>query len=78
MGCDLKRHTRALICAIKSEQGQSTVEYAVVAAAFIAILIALGLLSDFLGDGILVRHASAAASHNVGMSAGGVIDVFCY
>lgn len=68
----------SLVGAGEDERGQSTVEYAVVAATFVAIVVALGFLSDALDDGILVRHAVAAASHNVESGIGGVVDVFCF
>ena len=61
-----------------SELGQSTVEYAVVTVAFLAVVMGLGLLADLLRDGVLVRHAMAAASHAAGASFGGVIDVLCF
>ena len=60
------------------DAGQSTVEYAVVAAGFIALVVGLGAVSEFLQDGTLARHAAAAASHAVGASLGGVVDVFCF
>ena len=58
--------------------GQSTVEYAVVAAAMLAIVVGLGALADFLREGVILQHAAQAASHNPSASPGGVVDVFCY
>lgn len=69
---------KALTSASADERGQSTVEYAVIAAAFIAIVVALGALSNALDEGMFVRHAIAAASHNVESGIGGVVDAFCF
>lgn len=63
---------------LENDTGQSTVEYAVVAAVFIAIVVALGALANVLGDGLFVQHALAAASHHVKGSLGGAIDAFCF
>ena len=60
------------------ESGQSTVEYAVVVAGFVAMLVGMGRLMGFLRSGALVEHAMAAASHNPGVSPGGVLDVLCF
>lgn len=60
------------------ERGQSTVEYAAVMAATVAIVVALGLLWNSIGDGMFVKHAVAAASHNVQGMLGGMADVFSY
>ncbi|MBU5404822.1 hypothetical protein KQI08_02670 [Paraeggerthella hongkongensis] len=59
--------------------GQSTVEFAIVAAAFISVLVALGALWRSLKSGLFVDHALASASHHVqGVLAGGIADVFLY
>ena len=42
----------------QSVKGQSTVEFAVVTAGFIAVSVALSALWHALGDGLLVNHAS--------------------
>ncbi len=61
------------------EHGQGTVEYAVMTAAFLALVVALGVLWRPLEGGLFVEHALMAASHHVqGTAPGGVADVFLY
>lgn len=60
-------------------QGQGTVEFALVTAAFLAVAITLGALWRALGDGAFVEHALVSASHQVSVAAlGAVADVFLY
>lgn len=47
------------------ERGQATVEFAVVAAAFASVVVALSALWHVMGEGLLVQHALAGASHHV-------------
>ncbi len=61
-----------------TEKGQSTVEFAVVFAALLCVVIGMGLLMNAISDGMFVQHAIAAASHNAGVFPGGASDVFCY
>lgn len=58
--------------------GQSTVEFAVVTAALLCVVIALGAMGRMAGQGVLVEHAVAAASHHVAGSIAAVADVFAY
>ena len=59
--------------------GQGTVEFALVAAAFLSLAIGLGALASALQDGLLLEHALASASHQVqGGSAGTLADLFLY
>ena len=61
------------------ESGQGTVEYALVMAAIMSIVVALGALAKLLGDGTFVEHALACASHHVqAATPGAVADVFIY
>lgn len=53
-------------------------EYAVVLAGFLAVVAGAGLLMRALGDGIVVEHALAAASHHIQASAGWMADVLGY
>lgn len=69
---------KALMGKLNEGLGQSTVEYALLSAAFLAIVLGLGALSDLLGDGVVVSHAISAASHGVQNSIGGAIDVFSF
>lgn len=60
-------------------QGQSSVEYAVVLAGFLALLIALGLLHNSLREGLFVQHALLSASHHINAVHSGVLhDAFLY
>ncbi len=77
MGRHRDGHQR-LVGLAADEAGQATVEYAVVAGALVAIVLACALLARALGDGMFVDHALAAASHHVRAAAGWVADVFCY
>jgi uncharacterized protein (UPF0333 family) len=47
------------------EKGQASVEYALVIVAFLALVLALGVLHEFLEDGQLPTHALQSASHGV-------------
>lgn len=60
------------------ERGQSTVEYAVVMAALLCVIGAIGMLGNAVDAGMFVQHAIAAASHNLQGMLGGVVDVFSY
>ncbi len=48
-----------------SESGQSTVEFAVVTAAFLVVVVGLGALWRLASGGALVEHALATATHCV-------------
>lgn len=62
---------------INSENGQSTVEFAIVTAAMLVIVIALGLFWKLGDDGIFVDHAQSSASHHLEDAAAGIVgDVF--
>lgn len=70
----MTRHARS-----EGERGQSTVEFAVVTAALIVIVVAAGALWRHLEDGRFVEHALSSASHHVELTApGSVADVFLY
>lgn len=60
------------------ERGQSTVEAAVVMAAGLAIVVAIGALANAVEDGMFVEHAVLAASHSLDGMLGGAADVFSY
>ena len=63
----------------RGERGQSTVEFAVVTAAFLAATVALGAMWHAVGDGLFIEHALAVASHHVKSVSPVVIgDVFLY
>lgn len=59
--------------------GQGTLEFALIGAAFLSLVIAGGILWQTLDAGLLVEHALSSASHHVGGSVPGVVgDVFLY
>ena len=59
--------------------GQSTVEFAVVTAGFIGLSLALMALWRVIGDGVLVEHALAVASHHIqAVFPTTVADIFLY
>lgn len=65
--------------ALRDERGQGTVEFALVAAAFLAVVVACGALWQVLERGLFVDHAVTSASHHVQMAApGSLADVFLY
>lgn len=46
-----------------ARQGQSTLEYALVLTAFLAMIVVLGAMATAFRDGLLLRQAQQAASH---------------
>ncbi len=80
----LKNVSRETLCArflgrLSSASGQGTVEYALVMAALLSIVIGLGALWRVFDAGILVEHALASASHHMqAVTPGAVADVFIY
>ena len=53
-------------------------EYALILAAFLTVVVGLGLLLRALDGGLFVEHALASASHHVQASMGWMTDVFSY
>lgn len=51
--------------ALANNNGQSTVEFAVIAAAFLALVIGLGSLWRAFDEGMFVNHAVSSASHHL-------------
>lgn len=62
----------------RCEKGQGTVEFAVVTAAIMVMVVALGALWRLIQDGAFVVHAVASASHHVQGALGAVADVFMF
>ncbi|NGM17209.1 hypothetical protein [Xiamenia xianingshaonis] len=61
------------------ESGQSTVEFAVVTAAFMAVVAGLAALWHAASDGTFSVHALMAASHSVDLTLpGGIADILLY
>lgn len=52
-------------CLAMDEAGQSSVEYALVLGAFLALVLALGLVWSVVGQGGLQRASERAASHAI-------------
>lgn len=70
---------RRVASALSRERGQSTVEFAVVTAGFLAATVALSALWHAFGDGMLVEHALAVASHHLqGVAPTTWADIFLY
>lgn len=64
---------------LSSDDGQATVEFAVVTAGFLAATVALGVMWHAIGDGLLVDHAAAVASHHLQAAAPATVaDIFLY
>ena len=60
-------------------RGQATVEFAVVAAAFLSVTVALAALWRAFGGGMFVEHALAVASHHIqGIAPTTIADIFLY
>lgn len=57
--------------------GQSSVEFALVAAGLLVVILAFGLLFQKLESGLFVQHALASASHHL-RSLGSIADIFAY
>lgn len=78
MGRNRQRHQRA-VDRFGNRMGQSTVEFAVVTAGFLSVTIALSLLWHAFGDGLLVEHALAVASHHIqAVLPTTIADIFLY
>lgn len=68
---------KKLFIKVKIEDGQSTVEFAIVTAAFLVIVVALSLLWNMGDTGIFIDHAISSASHHLQDAAAGIVgDVF--
>ena len=64
---------------LSEKTGQATVEYVVVLAALLAVVVGLGALSGLVRDGVVVAQALFSASHHVaGEAVGMVLDVFAF
>lgn len=49
----------------RNESGQASVEYAVVLAGMLALIIAFGVLHAFLENGQIIEHTLANSSHAI-------------
>ncbi len=65
-----------MTCLISSTKGQSTVEFALIMAAFICLVLGLGALWHAFDGGVFVDHALMSASHHLtDVDAGAIGDV---
>ena len=72
-----RRFLRHLL--VQNCSGQSTVEYLIVGVALIAIIVALGVFSGRLQEGLFVQHAADSASHAITTNTAGTAgDVLLY
>lgn len=61
------------------ERGQSTVEFALVTAALLIVVVACSMLWRRMESGLFVEHALSSASHHIELAApGSIADVFLY
>jgi hypothetical protein len=68
-----------ILTEIRGEDGQSNVEFALVFAAFLCIVIALGALWRAVDGGLFVEHALQSASHHLAsVDIGAWGDVLAY
>lgn len=78
----LERHRRwnqRLVIGGRCVSGQSTVEFAVIAAAFLAIAVALVAFWRIFSGGLVVEHALAVASHHIqAVAPTTIVDIFLY
>ena len=74
---DYKKKKFIIIKKIFDDNGQSTIEFAIVAASMIIIVVSLSLIWKLGDNGILIEHAIKSASHHIQEAAIGIIgDVF--
>lgn len=74
MGCHSLRHQRV----VADEGGQGTVEYAVVTAGVLCVVLALGALWRLFSSGLVTGHGLLSASHHMQGALGWVADIFSY
>ena len=60
-------------------KGQSSVEYAIVFAAFLAVVIGLGAMANLFESGLILEHALQSASHHLkDVASSAWVDIFLY
>ena len=60
-------------------KGQSSVEYVIVFAAFLAMVIGLGTVANLLESGLVLEHALQSASHHLSnVPTAAWADIFLY
>lgn len=64
---------------VKENAGQGTVEYALVLAALLVIVLGLGVIAHLFTDGSVANHALVSASHHVsGSAVVATLDIFAF
>ena len=70
---------RSRVCLEAREDGQSSVEYAIVFAAFLAMVLGLGVISHLLESGLALEHSLQSASHHLkDVASAAWADIFLY
>lgn len=77
--CHCGRYQRPVVLRSHcNASGQATVEYALVTAAFLAVLAGLAAMKNLFLEGSVVDHGLASASHHAQAALGWIADVFAY
>ena len=64
---------------VSDERGQSTVEYAVVMAGFLSLVVGLSALWHAFDSGLVISHVLSVASHHIQLVAPvTIVDLFLY
>jgi Flp pilus assembly protein TadG len=71
-------HKRGTTLAALGQSGQSTVEYALVMAAFLSVVVGLSALGNMFTSGLIASHVLASASHHAAGAALWIADVFSF
>lgn len=72
-------HAHGILRLASARAGQATVEYLIVGLVLLAMVLALGVLANRIGEGLFVEHATESASHSLGPNTMGAIgDVLLY
>lgn len=74
----MERHRRGHKRLVADERGQATLEYALVTAALMAVVVGLWAVRQLFFGGLAADHALAAASHHVDGAWGWVCDVLAF
>ena len=74
----LGRHRLGNKQPLGNERGQGTVEYAIVTAAFLCVIVAGTALWRALPQGLFVDHGLASASHHLAGAATWIADVLVF
>lgn len=77
--CELRRAVLFIKKFREETAGQATLEYLILGLAVIALIVALGIFSGRLHEGLFVQHAAESASHALTTNtAGSAGDILLY